>query len=116
MGNDAAFMQPCQFGNERLAQCSNGKSIINSGRHITNTKLNSLKKWMRANVPPDLLAVIYASRLHKALHIAVEVVPRGKWLGYTIAGQRSPDHRAIRFEARETPSPERRVSRDGKQV
>src|SRR5437867_12168747 len=70
------FMAPCQFRNQGLREGDEGKSILNGGRHIADTELQRIKKWVWADIPPDFLPVIDTSRLNQVLHILVELIVR----------------------------------------
>src|SRR5438874_894518 len=78
-----------------LADRNKGDHVFKGGRHIANTKLNRIEECVRADIPPDFLAIINASRPDQALHIVIEITPRRKRIGDTAARETLPDHGTI---------------------
>ena len=110
------LMAPCQFSDQCLAERSKRQCIFDGGRHIADTKLDSVKKWVRTHIPPDFFTIVDASCLHQNLYILVKIVPGVKDARHTTTVNMLPDGRTIRFDASEARLPERRVRGDGQQV
>ena len=77
---------PGQFGDQGLAKRRQGNGVLRA-RHVADAELDSLKEWMRANIPPDFFAVIDAARLDQCLHIVVKIVQAGKTSGTPLRGK-----------------------------
>src|SRR5690348_11859684 len=71
---------------------------------------------MGTNVPPDFLPIVYDACLNKALYITVEFTPGDIRFGNATAGERAPNYRTVRFQACQTPTPERGIGGDGEQM
>src|SRR4030095_10726940 len=61
-----------QLRDNRLEKSSNGKRIVDARGNVTNAELQRWEKRMRANVPPDLFAVVDATRLHKEINVSLK--------------------------------------------
>src|SRR5450755_139926 len=71
---------------------------------------------MRANIPPDLLAVIDGLHLHQVLHIAIEMVPGIEDIGHAAPWKALPNDCAIRFDASQASLPEGGIGGEGQQM
>ena len=99
-----------------MTQCGKGNDVVESGRHIEDTKLDGAKKRVRADIPPDFLAIVDAASINQCLHVLIEIFPGDERVWKPTAGKALPDHGAIRLESSEPPRPKWRVRGESKQM
>src|SRR5947209_4374191 len=88
----ASCVESGQLGNQRLAECGNSNSMFNRPRHIKDAELNSIEKWMRADIPPDFFAIVDTTCFDESLHIGIKISPRGEDFGYPAARKGFPHY------------------------
>src|SRR5205807_5305393 len=69
----STLMEPGQPGNECLTQRCDSKSILNGSRHIEDTYLNGIKKWMWPDIPPNSSSIVDTSLSNQGLYIVIKV-------------------------------------------
>ena len=64
-------MKPTQLSNQCLTKRYDGKGVFNCRRHIADAKFNSIVNWVKANIPPDLLAILDKTRIYQCLYVVL---------------------------------------------
>src|SRR6185503_13884791 len=60
---EVLFNQHVELRDDRLKQRGDGNRIVNARGDVADSKFKGGEKWMRANIPPNLFAVIDTLRL-----------------------------------------------------
>src|ERR1039458_7595010 len=104
-------MQLVQHGHGRLDQRCNSHGFVEPHGNVAYPYLEGVKEWMRADVPPDFLAVIDAMGLDQKVDEGLVFRPVGENIGNV--GSREPlkHFTAVRFKPGIHTHPEGRVRR-----
>src|SRR5262245_45841457 len=103
---EVPFPQAKELDDDGLRERGDGDRGARSGRHIADAEFQRAEHRMRAQIPPDLLAVVDAVQLDEELDVLLVLGPRVEMIRDP-GSREPPEHRrAEGFEARIAPNPE----------
>src|SRR5271166_954676 len=109
-------MQLPQHGSSGLNQRGDCQRLVQPHGKIAHSHFDCLEEWMRPDVPPYLLTIVDAVRLHQQIDERFVVGPVGEHIRYPSPREAFEHLTAIRFESGLHAHPERRVGGEGEDV
>src|SRR5881628_1183269 len=101
---------------DRLDERSDAERLLDAGRCVADTELDGRVERVRPQVPPDLLPIVDALRLHQELDVVLELVVRGEVRWDAGPREARPDDLPVRLETGLAREPEGTRRGDREQV
>src|SRR6267142_3406089 len=103
---NVALAQHEELCADRLDQRGDAEGLLDLCGRVADPELDRRVEGVRAQVPPDLLAVVDALRAYEELDVVLELVIRGELRRDAGTWEALPDDLAIRLEASRAREPE----------
>ena len=109
-------MQLVELDRHGLEERGEGDRLLDPHRHVADAELEGVEERVRADVPPDLLAVVDAVGLDQQLDVVVVLGEAAEVVRDAGAREAVEDHAAVRLEAGVAALPEGRVGGQREEV